>query len=374
MAEKAVLVDKLPPVKSNVASTPPPVEPKSVTVEPKSAPIPEPVEIETMSINDPVPPAFQLAAGVDRSSTNKKAQEKEVVIEKPVKPEPEILLADAQQPPIEGEALTKEPETQEASISGFQNVTYYTFILNLLVFGFVGIFFLSRGLNKKADVRHRPMINYGIFLLVLAFVYYYMKGAFASYLWGEIDSAPLAVRSLSWMILAPVLFLLIANLLRTGKAEQKRFLIISGLAVLLFGSIAISAVHDIGQGIRITFTILSFIASIGACFLLFLAYRDFSEDLNPHVAKGFTIIVGVIAGGWFLYPWLNAASVFFNAPSVFLFLLNFVDLGLMAGVTYGVYESTAKVSENIAVKPKAPVAMKPQGPKPKAPPAPRKAS
>lgn len=365
MAEKAVLVDKLPPVKSHVASTPSPTAPEPVA--------PKPAKVSS----EPIPPAFQLTAGEEKASSKKtastKVESKKVTLKKA---EPEILLADAQKPALEAEARTEEPSTAEITITPFQKATHTSFIFNLAIFGVVGVFFLSRGLNKKLDVRHTPMISYGAFLFALAFVYFYMKGVYTDFLWQETDAPALAIRSLSWMILAPVLFLLIANLLRTGKKEKQRFLMISGLAVLLFGSIGVSCLQDIGQGIRVTFTILSFLASIGACLLLFFAYRDFSDDLNPHVEKGFTIIVGVIAGGWFLYPWLNAASLFFNAPSVFLFLLNLVDLGLMAGVTYGVYESTAKVSEKIAVKPKAPMApaaAKPKGPKPKAP-APRKAS
>ncbi len=310
-------------------------------------------------------------------------------------------------PPVSPEAtLPVSPETtgtvvdavpaSEVTISGLQSITYYSFILNLVLLGIAGIFFLTKAMREKEVVNFRAMVYFGGFLLVMSLTYFYMKGAYAAFLWDTRGPLTLAFRGFAWVLFGPLLLWQVSNLVTLRASEKNYFYIMLGIAGLMFGLIGLAHVGDPGL---IRKAVLSGLALSTSCALVLMLFRLYQRlpDLIPEaILQGFQWVLLTIILGWTFYPLLNLVSIFVPSHNAYLLLYNLVDLATFAGIASGFYLSASKRKELFLVKPSfatapggsaspqkaeetaeepveesAPTPRKPAGPKPKGPVAPK---
>ncbi len=293
MAEKAVLVDKLPPVRSK-ADAPAPVE----------------------------------------------AQQGEYKT---------LLSGDTAQPVT---THTEEPAPAEVTITAFDKLTYQSFLLDLIVFGLMGTFFLAQAFRRRAQVHFGGMVGFGVFLYVLAASFFIAKSGYAEFLRGESESYNLLVRGVCWTILAPFLFVMLSRLIHVAKKDLPVYIVMFGMAAGLFFFIALSNFGSMPQGFQLVFALGSFTCSASLIVMLFFTLGSLpEEDVPENLRRGVTIIVLVIACGWFLYPFLNLLSRFLPSSSLYPFLLNLVDLVTVGLIAYGFYQGAGHQAARIVMKP-----------------------
>jgi hypothetical protein len=301
MAEKAVLVDKLPPVKA-----------KQAPVAPARAPEPEPVQAGE----------YTAVLSGDAATLNTAT------------------------------AHTEEPAPGDVTITGFDKLTYQTFLLDLVAFGLMGVFFVAQAMRRRATVHFGAMIGFGAFLFVLAASFFLAKMRFADFLWGGSDTYNLLVRGVCWTILAPFLFVMLSRLIHVAKKDLPVYVVMFGMAAGLFFFIALSNFGSMPQGFQLVFALGSFTCSASLIVMLFFTLGSLpEEDVPENLRRGVTIIVLVIACGWFLYPFLNLLSRFLPSSSLYPFLLNLVDLVTVGLIAYGFYQGAGRKAARIVMKP-----------------------
>ncbi len=237
------------------------------------------------------------------------------------------------------------------TITGFQRLTYNSFILDLVVFGAVGMFFFAQAFRKRAEVHFNAMLGYGVFLFILAFSFFLGKGLFRDFLWGESESYSLFTRGVTWTILAPLLFFMLSRLIHVTKKDKPIYGLMFLIAAGLFLFIALSNIEGLARPAALFLSLGSFTCSAALIIMLFLTLGSLPEDVPAHLRRGVTTIVVTIACGWFLYPFFNLLSQFMENSSLYPLLLNLVDLVTVGLITYGYYQGAGKKSDRIVMKP-----------------------
>lgn len=288
----------------------------------------------------------------------------------------------------------------DITISALQSITYYSFILSMILFGLAGIFFLTKALKEKTVVNFRAMIYFGSFLLVMGLSYFYMKGAYASFLWQEQGPLTLAFRGFAWVVFGPLLLWQVSNLVTFRAREKNYFYILLGIAGLMFALIGFAHVGDSGLIVKAVLSGLALTSSCALVLMLFRLYQRLPDLIPEAILQGFQLVLLTIILGWTFYPLLNLVSIFAPSHNVYLLLFNLVDLITFAGIIIGFYLSASKRKELFLVKPTfapnagggkaaprpskeedsseppadaapAPAPRKPAGPKPKGPAVPK---
>ena len=299
MAEKAVLVDKLPPVKK-----------------PAPTPAPEPPAQVQAQSDEYVP----VLSG-DHAATTVTAHE-------------------------------EEPASADVTITSFDKLTYQSFLLDLIVFGLMGTFFLAQAFRRRVQVHFGPMLGFGGFLYVLAASFFLAKMRYADFLWGHADTYNLLVRGVCWTFLAPFLFVMLSRLIHVAKKDLPVYVVMFGMAAGLFLFIALSNIGTLPEGFQFVFALGSFTCSASLIVMLFFTLGSLpEEDVPENLRRGVTTIILVIACGWFLYPFLNMLSRFLPSSSLYPFLLNLVDLVTVSLIAYGFYQGAGRKAARIVMKP-----------------------
>ncbi|MEM8550723.1 MAG: hypothetical protein AAGF10_08025, partial [Verrucomicrobiota bacterium] len=241
MSEKVVLVDKLPPTDSQVQ----PIEPVSTAVVP-------------------------LPSGLPNTSGREVSQLPSVTVERePVYVVPEETMDAIDTAYTDINATTEEPATEPVQATGFQKITFYSYLFDLVLFGMLGVFFVAQGVRHKSTVRFKSMIGYGIFLFVLAGSYFIAKGSFNAFLWGEVEGISLMGRGITWMLLAPFLFYLLSGLIRVQPKDVPIYVTMFIVASALFAFIAISNIGGASFTVKLVFSLASFACSAALIAMLF---------------------------------------------------------------------------------------------------------
>lgn len=306
MAEKAVLVDKLPPVQK-AKPAPKPVAPKPVVTE-KPA-------VTTASKPAPAPKPSPKVAAESKTATT---------------------------------AHTAEPQV---TITPFESVTYHSFLVDLVIFALAGTFFVGKAFKSRVAVHFNAMIGFGVFLYVLAASFVISKSRFADFLRGEADTYNLLVRGVIWTILAPALFIMLSQLIHVSKKDRPVYILMFVVAAGLFLFIALSNIAGLAQPVALILALGSFTCSAVLIIMLFFTLGSLPDEVPEHLKKGVTLIVLVIACGWFMYPFLNLLSRFVENSSLYPFLLNIVDLATVMLIAYGFYQGAGKKADRIVMKP-----------------------
>ncbi|MBC2593346.1 hypothetical protein H5P28_03640 [Ruficoccus amylovorans] len=245
-----------------------------------------------------------------------------------------------------------EASSEPLTITPFDKLTYQSFLVDLVLFGLLGVFFLAQAFRRRAQVHFGEMVGFGIFLFVLAGSFFVAKSSFAEFLSGHSDTYNLVVRGACWTFLAPFLFVMLSRLIHVAKKDLPVYVVMFGMAAGVFFFIALSNLASVSQGLQLVFALGSFTCSASLIVMLFFTLGSLPEDDVPeNLRRGVTVIVLVIACGWFLYPFLNLLSRFLPSSSLYPFLLNMVDLVTVVLIAYGFYQGAGRKAARIVMKP-----------------------
>ncbi|GHC03192.1 bacteriorhodopsin [Cerasicoccus arenae] len=319
MAEKSTLVEKLPPLakaESPVAAAPTPPPAKPV-------------------VKTPIKPVAPVA------KTNEKADTK-TVASKPV--------AEKKEEPVA--AVTVEETTPPAQVTATatEYATYYSFLGDAVIWGCMGLFLFGKAFKDKKKVRFVSMATYGGLLIAIAFMFFIYSKTYASFLRGETGQPTLAMRGFCWAVFAPVLFYILSRVIKVPAQDKKLYLTMFGLGSGIFLFIGLSNLVS-GRLEQLGLSVFPFLFSGSLTLLLFYTLGRGASALQGKLKQGVSVIVFVIIGGWFLYPVINLLSHLTNSITLFSLALNLVDLVLLSGITFGLWESVSTRTDRILFKP-----------------------
>lgn len=348
MAENAVLVDKLPPV-AKAQSTIPAPDPKPVVVERAPAVVaPAPA---SRPVVVPKAPDILSAAPKQKPTSvyvppSRDEPEDEIVVDS-VLGVKSVLEADN----TEVTATTEQVAKEDITITGFEEATYHSFWVDMVIFALMGTFFVAQAYRRRATVHFGSMIGFGAFLFVLAASFFVSKGRYADFLWQESDTNSLLARGFIWAVLAPTLFIMLSRLIHVSKKDRPIYVVMFIVASSVFIFIALSNISGISQPAALILALGSFACSAILIVMLFFTLGSLPEGVPENLHRGVTVIVLVIASGWFLYPFLNLLAKFLESTAVYPFLYNVVDVITVSLIAYGFYQGAGKKADRIVMKP-----------------------
>jgi len=310
MAEKSTLVDKLPPV----AKADSPEKPESAPAKSATTSAAPAAKQATKSSDSPAPKASD--------------------------------------PQDETTAMTGMPDAPppEITISGMQKVTYYSFVGDAVIWGMLGVVLFGKAFKDKTKVRFVSMATYGGLLIAIGFMFFVNSKIYYQYLVGNADEPGFALRGFAWAIFAPVIFYVISRLVNVPASDKKLYLTMFGLASGIFLFIGLSHLVS-GRLEQMGLSVFPILFSASLTLLLFLTLGTGASALKGKLKRGVSTVVFVIIGGWFLYPLINLLSHLSANLTLFSLLLNGLDLIILSGLTFGLWQSMSTRTDRIMFKP-----------------------
>lgn len=316
MAEKANLVEKLPPV---AKADSPPAQP---TTPAKPAP--------TQPTPTPKPAAKPAAKTADTSTAAPTAEKKQ-----------DDVVATAQVESAPPSGLT---------ITGMQKATYYSFVGDAVIWGLVGLVLFGKAFKDKAKINFVSMATYGGLLIAFGFLFFINSKTYYSYLVGENPEMALGLRGFGWMVFAPVLFFAISRLVKAPSSDKKFYVSMYVFAIGLFLFIGASQLMD-GRLEQIGLSVFPILFAVSLAFLMYMSLGSSSAAFKGALKQKAPVVVYAIIGGWIAYSVINLLSHL--APNVTLYslMLNGLDFAILGGLTYGLWGGMASGTEKIQLRP-----------------------
>ncbi len=234
--------------------------------------------------------------------------------------------------------------------TAFTHATYYSFLGDAILWGCIGLFLFGKAFKDKAKVRFVSMATYGGLLIAVGFMFFILSKTYAGYIRGEAAEPGLGLRGFCWAVFAPVLFYVISRIIKVPAEDKKLYLTMFGLGSGIFLFIGLS--HLVGGRMeQLGLSVFPFLFSASLTMLLFMTLGQGASALRGKLKQGVSIVVFMIIGGWFLYPVINLLSHLTENMTFYNFALNILDLVLLAGITYGLWETMSSRTDRILFKP-----------------------
>jgi len=251
------------------------------------------------------------------------------------------------------ESVAEEPIT----ISGFQMLTYASFVLNFLLAGAVAVILFKKA-SKLAEERFVVSLK----TLAIAAILIMLHGFFATYLYAAhlnntVSSAPLFLTMAVWVLVGPAVGFITRNLLaRQEKPNRKSAFIDAGIYGLIFFLTACAVSSGIKTNAALLFSILAgflMIVPIARSLTIFKVAKARHKELNDTSDQ--ILIYGLLLLPALL-PILAFAHVCGLGDAITLFLINFITFDFVLVVALSMIASADEFMPEEAVQEVAEVA------------------
>ncbi|WP_269522896.1 hypothetical protein [Coraliomargarita parva] len=305
MSEKATLLTKLPPVAKKTA--------------------PDPVKASSISTTKSSSSQTLLSAKSPSSESSTKPSLVNV----------SKTASTADTAKVSSQATTVEPAS-EKTISGFQVVTYASFVLTFILAGFAAVVLF----RKAAKIAEQRFIisakTFAIGAAIMALHGFFNTFLYTNYLRSTDGTAPLVFSMLVWIPMGVAIGIIVNHLLTPKEKPEMAAMIFDGCAYsLIFGCAMLGFSTGIKPNAAIIFSLLScflFIVPVARSFTTFrtamVRHPELKEVSDQVLIYGLIFIPAI-------FPILSFLRVCGVGPDGLQFLVNFVtfDFLLVVGLS-----------------------------------------
>lgn len=320
MSEKTAIIDKLPPVADSSSSTP---SPKAT-----EAPLPETTAAEdtaaVAATSDPSVPFDPFAMDV-------------------------APAAGIQTSAVEEPVITSVAGAPEITITAVDKFTHLGLVALFIFFAIAAVAVFARRGKISSSAPKKALLMGGLGMIILSFYTFATKTLFAQFLNQQIESFPLWLKPLSWLIIAPILVLTIPYLVTESSKAHKFFLRCAAKAAGAFAILSVAGLLDLGAGISAIFSLASIVLGILFALPLMKALRRLPGSLTPETKTkisqlGFmtmSIIVAQIFTGGLALMNINPTPILLADLVVSFALMAVVLINLMSYISIQVSEEAS---------------------------------
>tara|TARA_B100001971_G_scaffold196282_2_gene203924 strand:- start:4481 stop:6079 length:1599 start_codon:yes stop_codon:yes gene_type:complete len=233
-----------------------------------------------------------------------------------------------------------EPSPEPASVTGFQMVTYASFVLNFLLAGAVAVILYKKAMKLAEErfvVSAKAMAIAGVLIMLHGFFATYL---YAAHLNDSVSTAPLFLTMGVWILVGPAVGIITRHLLARGdKPNMKAGMVDAAVYGLIFFLTACGVSSGIKTNAALLASILAgflMIVPIARSLTAFERAKARHQELNETSDK-------ILIYGLLLLPALLPVLAFANvcglSDALTLFLINFITFDFVLVVSLSLMAS-----------------------------------
>ena len=267
---------------------------------------------------------------------------KEVELAKPVASSTSTTAAASTKPASSAllKSVELEPSQEPASVTGFQMLTYASFVLNFLLAGAVAVILYKKAM-KLAEARFvvsaKAMAIAGVLIMLHGFFATYL---YAAHLNNSVSTAPLFLTMGVWILVGPAVGIITRHLLARGdKPNMKAGMVDAAVYGLIFFLTACGVSSGIKTNAALLASILAgflMIVPIARSLTAFGRAKARHQELNETSDK---ILIYALLLLPALLPVLAFANVCGLSDALTLFLINFITFDFVLVVSLSLMAS-----------------------------------